>query len=151
MMKASELIAELQRAVAEHGDMDILVRDCSDGFDWNGITVCPDPPSPNEAGEGISGTIDINVYGESPINAMRERSARRFAAADRMIGIANNAIDSFGELLNGRDLYNALSGSLKMSDSEILAAGFTMLEEFMSGKVPRSLDKSTNQQDGSLH
>lgn len=61
-MKASELIAELQKAVSEHGDMDILVRDCAIGFDWSGISVCPDPPSPMEVDEGIAGTIDINVY-----------------------------------------------------------------------------------------
>lgn len=61
-MRASELIKELQRAISEHGDMDILVRDCSDGFDWSGISVCPDPPSPMEVVEGITGTIDINVF-----------------------------------------------------------------------------------------
>ena len=51
-----------------------------------------------------------------------------------MIEIANNAIDSLGELLNGRMLYEALAGSLKMDDAEILAAGFTTLREFMSKK-----------------
>lgn len=56
---------------------------------------------------------------------------RHFAPAERMIEIANNAIDSFGELLNGRSLYDALSGSLKMSDAEILAAGFATLREFI--------------------
>ena len=48
-----------------------------------------------------------------------------------MVEIANNAIDSFGELLNGRALYDALAGSLKMDDRESLAAGFTTLREFM--------------------
>ena len=48
-----------------------------------------------------------------------------------MSEIANNAVDSFGELLSGRSLYDALSGSLKMSDAEILAAGFSSLKEFM--------------------
>lgn len=62
-----------------------------------------------------------------------ELSFRRFAAPERMLQIANNAIDSFGELLNGRSLYEALSGSLKMDDAEILAAGFTTLKEFMGG------------------
>ncbi len=57
----------------------------------------------------------------------------RFATPERMMQIANNAIDSFGELLNGRSLYEALAGSLKMDDTEILAAGFTTLKEFMGG------------------
>lgn len=57
----------------------------------------------------------------------------KFATPERMEEIANNAVDSFGELLNGRSLYDALSGSLKMSDAEILAAGFTTLKEFMEG------------------
>lgn len=62
-MKASELIVELQKAVAEHGDLDILVRSPEDGYDWSDITVWPDPPSPMEREEGIKGTIDINVCG----------------------------------------------------------------------------------------
>ncbi len=45
----------------------------------------------------------------------------------------NNALDSFGELLNGSSLYDALSGSLKMSDAEILAAGFVTLKPYMEG------------------
>ena len=49
------------------------------------------------------------------------------------LGTIGNAVDSFGELLSGRSLYDALSGSLKMSDAEILAAGFTTLKEFMDG------------------
>lgn len=56
---------------------------------------------------------------------------RNFAPPARMVQIANNAVDSFGELLNGRALYDALAGSLKMDDEEILAAGFTTLKEFM--------------------
>lgn len=64
---------------------------------------------------------------------MCDRSTRRFATIDRMVEIANNAVDSFGELLNGHSLYDALSGSLKMTDEEILAAGFTTLKEFMGG------------------
>ena len=63
-MKASELISELQKAVAEYGDLDILIRDCSDGYDWSGLCVCPDPPSPMEIAEGIAGTIDINIFDE---------------------------------------------------------------------------------------
>lgn len=58
---------------------------------------------------------------------------RKFATTERMLEIANNAVDSFGELLAGRALYDALSGSLKMSDAEILAAGFVTLKEFMDG------------------
>ncbi|RKI66949.1 hypothetical protein D7V91_11415 [bacterium 1xD42-67] len=61
-MKASELIAELQKAVAEYGDLEILVRECPDGCDWNRLCVVPDPPSAMEVAEGISGTIDINVF-----------------------------------------------------------------------------------------
>lgn len=64
---------------------------------------------------------------------MCEKSVRDFASPERMAEIANNAVDSFGDLLNGRSLYDALSGSLKMSDDEILAAGFTTLKEFMRG------------------
>jgi hypothetical protein len=64
---------------------------------------------------------------------MCEKSVRDFASPERMAEIANNAVDSFGELLNGRSLYDALSGSLKMSDDDILAAGFTTLKEFMRG------------------
>ncbi|RKI66762.1 hypothetical protein D7V91_11715 [bacterium 1xD42-67] len=60
-----------------------------------------------------------------------ELQTRKFASPERMVEIANNAIDSFGELLNGRMLYDALAGSLKMDDAEILAAGFTTLREFM--------------------
>lgn len=45
--------------------------------------------------------------------------------------IANNAIDAFGESLNGQALYDALAGTLKMDDEEILAAGLTTLKEFM--------------------
>ena len=130
-MKASELIAELQKAVEDHGDMDILVRECPEGYDWNGVSVCPDPPSPMEEEEGISGTIDINIFDECQKEAVRKMDTRRFAPLYRMVEIANDAIDSLGELLNGKDLYDALSGSLKMSDDEILAAGFTTLKEFM--------------------
>lgn len=64
---------------------------------------------------------------------MCDKSVRDFASPERMAEIVNNAIDSFGELLNGRSLYDALSGSLKMSDDDILAAGFTTLKEFMRG------------------
>ncbi len=61
-MKASELIAELQNAVKEHGDLDILVRDVEGGYDWSGLTICPDPPTPMEADDGVAGTIDINLF-----------------------------------------------------------------------------------------
>lgn len=62
-MKASELIAELQRAVDQHGDLDILVRSVEDGEDWSDITVWPDPASPEEQEQGVAGTIDINLCG----------------------------------------------------------------------------------------
>lgn len=58
-MKATELIAELQAAVRKHGDLDVLIRDCSDGFDWSHCSVCPDPAS---EWEDVAGTIDINVW-----------------------------------------------------------------------------------------
>ena len=61
-MKASELIAELQTAVNKHGDLEILIRDCADGFDYSGCTVWPDPASEMEKLDGVEGTIDINVW-----------------------------------------------------------------------------------------
>ena len=61
-MKASELIVELQNAIDEYGDMDILVRSPEDGWDASGISVWADPPSQLEKDEGIEGTIDINVW-----------------------------------------------------------------------------------------
>ena len=78
----------------------------------------------------------LSVTGEECRSAaveeiLRKRSVRNFATKERMAEIANAAIDSFGELLNGRSLYDCLAGSLKMSDEEILAAGFTTLKEFM--------------------
>lgn len=59
---------------------------------------------------------------------------RRFTTLKRMAEIANNAVDAFGMLFTGHDLYNALSDDLKMTDAEILAAGFTTLKEFMRGE-----------------
>lgn len=64
----------------------------------------------------------------------KEPNTRNFATQERMVEIANAAIDSFGELLNGRALYECLAGSLKMDDEEILAAGFTTLKEFMESE-----------------
>ena len=61
-MRATELIAELQAAVDKHGDLDILIRDCEEGFDYSQCLVWPDPASPMEAADGVSGTIDINVW-----------------------------------------------------------------------------------------
>lgn len=58
--------------------------------------------------------------------------SRNFTTSDRMAEIANNAIDTLGEMLNGQSLYDMLSGSLKMSDKEILAAGLKSLREFMT-------------------
>lgn len=72
----------------------------------------------------------INYERKSHIPSINLQT-RKFASPERMVEIANSAIDSFGELLNGRALYDALAGSLKMDDSEILAAGFTTLKEFM--------------------
>ena len=45
---------------------------------------------------------------------------RKFASLKRMAQIANDAIDTFGEQLNGRALYDVLAGFLKMDDEEIL-------------------------------
>lgn len=61
-MKASELIKELQDAITQFGDMDILVRSPEDGWDASNLTVWADPPSDWEKEEGINGTIDINVW-----------------------------------------------------------------------------------------
>lgn len=60
-MKASELIKELQAAVEECGDLDILVRSPADGWDASLITVWPDPPSKWEKQAGVEGTIDITA------------------------------------------------------------------------------------------
>ena len=60
-MKASELIKELQDAITQFGDMDILVRSPEDGWDASNVTVWADPPTAWEKEQGISGTIDINV------------------------------------------------------------------------------------------
>lgn len=61
-MKASELIKELQDAITQFGDMDILVRSPEDGWDASNVTVWADPPTTSEKEQGISGTIDINVW-----------------------------------------------------------------------------------------
>lgn len=65
----------------------------------------------------------------------RISTTRQFSTEARMAEIANAAIDSFGELLNGRALYEALTGALKMNDEEILAAGFSTLKEFMGCEI----------------
>ena len=61
-MKASELIKELQDAITQFGDMDILVRSPEDGWDASNVTVVADPPSEAEKSEGIEGTIDITAF-----------------------------------------------------------------------------------------
>jgi len=61
-MKTSELIAKLQKAVAEYGDLDILVRSVEDGDDWKSLTVWPEPASPMEAEDRAQGNIDINIF-----------------------------------------------------------------------------------------
>lgn len=61
-MKASELIKELQDAITQFGDMDILVRSPEDGWDASNVTVWADPQSDWEKEQGINGTIDINVW-----------------------------------------------------------------------------------------
>lgn len=64
-MKASELIKELQNAITQFGDMDILIRDCSNGYDYDAAVVSADPPSDAEMYDGITGTIDLNIFCES--------------------------------------------------------------------------------------
>lgn len=76
------------------------------------------------------GDLDAEVTDLSG-DAEKAMKTRNFASVARMVEIANAAIDSFGEMLNGRSLYDCLAGSLKMDDEEILAAGFTTLKEFM--------------------
>lgn len=61
-MLASELIKQIQDEINKYGDMPILIRDCSEGYDYNGFTVKADPPSELEKQEEIIGTIDINIF-----------------------------------------------------------------------------------------
>lgn len=63
-----------------------------------------------------------------------EKNVLIFTSTDRMAEIANNAIDLLKDALDDRTLYSFLSGSLKMTDDEILAAGFAQLENFMERK-----------------
>ena len=60
-MRASELIAELQRAVEQYGDLRVIVRDCPNGYSYTEIIVSPDPASEWERDEGVEGTIDLCV------------------------------------------------------------------------------------------
>ena len=60
-MKASELVIELQKAIDKYGDLNLL-RDCADGFDYEGFTVHGDPATDTERESGIEGTIDLNVW-----------------------------------------------------------------------------------------
>ena len=61
-MLASELIKQIQKEIDKHGDLPILIRDCSDGYDYNDCTVVGDPPSVWEQEFGVIGTIDINIF-----------------------------------------------------------------------------------------
>ncbi len=61
-MKTSELIRRLSAAITEFGDLDILVRDCSNGYDYDCASVSGDPASDAEKDLGIKGTIDLNVW-----------------------------------------------------------------------------------------
>ena len=60
-MRANELIAELQRAVEQYGDLPVNVRDCQNGYTYTEISVSPDPASEWERDEGEEGTIDLCV------------------------------------------------------------------------------------------
>jgi hypothetical protein len=53
-------------------------------------------------------------------------------APTRLAEIGRNAIDAYGEMMNGRALYDCLAGNLKMNDEEIIGAGFSSLQEFMA-------------------
>lgn len=61
-MKASDLIRKLACAISEFGDLDVLVRDCSNGYDYDSVSVTGDPASEAEDNLGIHGTIDLNVW-----------------------------------------------------------------------------------------
>ena len=59
---------------------------------------------------------------------------RAFTTPDRMIEIANRALDYVAEMFNGSYLYQMLSEDFGMTDEEIRAAGFSTLDEFMENK-----------------
>ena len=59
---------------------------------------------------------------------------RNFATADRMVEIANRALDFVAEMFNGDYLYQTLSEDFGMTNEEILAAGFSSLKEYIKGK-----------------
>lgn len=59
---------------------------------------------------------------------------RNFATADRMVEIANHALDFVAEMFNGDYLYQTLSEDFGMTDDEILAAGFSTLKEYIKEK-----------------
>lgn len=61
-MKASELIMKLAKAVSVFGDLDVLIRDCSNGYDYDCAAVTGDPASDAETEIGIKGTIDLNIW-----------------------------------------------------------------------------------------
>ena len=62
-MKASELIAKLQKEVEENGDLDIMVHSPDDESEWDDITVRSMFPSFISRDNGAKGAIEINVYG----------------------------------------------------------------------------------------
>lgn len=64
-MKASNLITKLACAISEFGDLDVLIRDCSNGYDYDAASVTGDPPSDTEVELGVHGTIDLNVWCQS--------------------------------------------------------------------------------------
>lgn len=53
-------------------------------------------------------------------------------SAERLAEIGQAAMNALGETLSGKALYNNLSGALKMSDREILEAGFVSLSQYMT-------------------
>lgn len=61
-MKASDLITKLACAISEFGDLDVLIRDCSNGYDYDAASVTGDPASDYEVEIGIHGTIDLNIW-----------------------------------------------------------------------------------------
>lgn len=58
-------------------------------------------------------------------------SNQNFTTYARMREIANKALDYFGELCCGSDLYDTLRGTLGMTDEEILDADFKTLKDHM--------------------
>lgn len=75
-MKASELVSELVQMISKYGDLDILLRDCDNGYDYSGVSVHADPASEEEERLGVFGTIDLNMWNDSSIKFGEEYRLR---------------------------------------------------------------------------